>query len=128
MGKTFKLIDTSQKSFYYMQSIQQWLVLAVDTITFLSVIVLVILARHFKLPGSGIGLSMVSLIPMNGDTSKIIQQWTKLEESMGSVARMRNFIEKTPVESKPGKNAIAVPQKGKENGRVIFNNVVAKYK
>ena len=124
----FQLVDRAQKPHYCQQVAQQWLSFVVDMITFVTVALLVPLTLHSQLPATVIGLSLVSLIPMNIEVSSFVLNWTKLQGSLGSLARVRAFIKDTPVEPALGDREIELPKKAKENGRVLFKNVVAKYR
>ena len=94
-------------------------------------VIIVALSVFFKntTSGSAIGLSLVSLISLTIEINFVVCNWTSMEESLGSLARSRDFIRNTPVESDPSpEDQTQLPPSWPESGRIVMHNVTAKYK
>ncbi|KAK1596393.1 multidrug resistance-like protein [Colletotrichum navitas] len=91
------LIDRSQRPFYNLLLTQQWLTLVLDlTTTALAILVVGLAVRLRATVSVGLtGVSLVQLISFTETLKLLIQFWTSLETSIGAVARIKNFSEKT---------------------------------
>ncbi|KAH7024666.1 P-loop containing nucleoside triphosphate hydrolase protein [Microdochium trichocladiopsis] len=122
------MLDQSQKAFYLLFLIQQWLTLVLDLIVGASAVVLVALALNMS--GSGgisagsLGAALVLVIQFSSFLIGTIQSWVKLETSIGAVARVRQFVQTTPIEPVGSK---ARPERWPLEGAVRFENVDAAY-
>ncbi|KAK7736159.1 hypothetical protein SLS53_007187 [Cytospora paraplurivora] len=126
-----RLLDVSQKPYYLLFCIQRWLAVVLDL--FVTVIAAILVALAVKVThttsSGAIGLSMVSLISLNTDLSRIITAWTNLETSLGAIARLRDFVRDTPQEEDAGAESLpAVPQGWPSAGAIDFKHVDATYK
>jgi ATP-binding cassette subfamily C (CFTR/MRP) protein 1 len=120
------ILNESHKSFYMLFCIQQWLKLLLDVIVGFMAVVLAGLA--ISLTGSinagAWGVGLVLTLQFNGLLTQTIQAWTKLESSIGAVARVQQFVEETPAEPSGTK----MPSKPwPENGALEFHSVTAAY-
>ncbi|CAM1501751.1 Fc.00g037350.m01.CDS01 [Cosmosporella sp. VM-42] len=95
-------LDISQKPFYMMFCIQRWLQVVLDLFVAGLALVLVAFALNFSgaTTKGAIGLAMVNLIGFNQTLTFVIDQWTKLETSLGAIARLKWFMNNTPNENK----------------------------
>ncbi|KAJ6184246.1 ABC transporter integral membrane type 1, partial [Penicillium mononematosum] len=86
------LLETSQKPFYTMYSIQQWLQVVLDLLVAGVATVLVALAVFVtKQSSSGaVGVALVNLLSFNSTLTLLITNWTQLETSLGAGARLRS--------------------------------------
>ena len=121
-------LNHSQRPFYYLLCIQQWLTLMLDFTTFVAAVVLIsITTLH---PGSSsdsaIGLALLNLISFSTTASYFLQTWVHLETSLGGLARIQSFCKDTPVE-KDSINAEPLPENWPSTGMIDFNCVTAKY-
>ena len=125
--RAFDLLDASQKPYYHMHNLEQWLALVMDSVTFLAAVILIILAVWFSYitSGSGIGLAMVSLISLSLEMMRVVGEWTLLETSLGALSRLRNLIRNTPAERKSDDGE--VPPNWPRHGEIMLENVTAKY-
>lgn len=101
-----KLVDRSQRPFYLLIMVQQWLVLVLNLVTAALAILVAGVAVRLR-DGVSVGLTGVSLLQLItlAETLKLlIQFWTSLETSLGAVARIKNFGEDTPDERLPGED------------------------
>lgn len=44
---------------------------------------------------------MVNLLGFNQSLVQLVSSWTNLETSLGAIARLRDFVDKTPSENRP---------------------------
>ncbi|OAA42906.1 ABC transporter, transmembrane domain, type 1 [Beauveria brongniartii RCEF 3172] len=120
-------VDDSQKPYYQMFCAQRWLVLVLDlTITAVAVII-VSVALNVKNSSSpaAIGLAYLIMINFGTTVAGLIQRFTEMEISLGSISRTRAFVENTPREQEPKR--FKVPDNWPDKGKVEFRNVTAKY-
>lgn len=122
-------LDTSQKPFYTMFCIQRWLQVVLDL--FVAGMALVLVAFSVNFSGStnkgAIGLAMVNLIGFNQTLTHVIDQWTRLETSLGAIARLKWFMANTPNENKEEEKEIPVID-WPTQGVIELKNVTASYR
>ncbi|KAG8166037.1 hypothetical protein KVR01_004589 [Diaporthe batatas] len=128
-SKYFQLLDTSQKAYYLMFCLQRWLNVVLDMFTAGLAVLLVAIALN--LPGStsqgALGLAMVNLIDLNTSLNSLIMSWTNLEISLGALARLKSFIERTPSEIHNEGDCQGKPPSWPTAGEVVINSVTASY-
>ncbi|KAI1781491.1 P-loop containing nucleoside triphosphate hydrolase protein [Hypoxylon cercidicola] len=120
------LLNQSQKPFYMLFCIQQWLTLILDLMVGALAVVLVILAINLtgSLSPGALGVALVLILQFNGLLIQTIQSWTKLETSIGAVARVQDFVQESPSEP----TGVTLDQSSwPVSGSVQFNQVVASY-
>ncbi|KAK3403550.1 P-loop containing nucleoside triphosphate hydrolase protein [Sordaria brevicollis] len=112
--KLAKMMDDSQKPFYMLACIQQWLALVLDLVVGGMAIVLVGVAigvapdpektgssSRTSISAGALGVSLVLVMTFNDLTVQTLRAWTQLETSIGAVARVRDFVRTTPKEEDP---------------------------
>ncbi|KAJ6781210.1 hypothetical protein PWT90_10566 [Aphanocladium album] len=124
----YRILDETQKPFYYMYSVQQWLASTMDLTTAGAAILVVSLALNFQrsTSASAMGLSLLSLISFSDFTGLSIQFFVKTENTLGAVARIREFARTTPREIDDD-TCEAVPEQWPLSGRVDLHCVSAVY-
>lgn len=129
LDETSQLLDHSQKSFYYMISIQRWLLLVLDLlgVVIATVLITTSLIYTSTTSQSGLGLSLLSLAQFSALSKALIEKWTTLETSLGSVMRLQEFAINTPVE-KDDDDVQPMLDKWPSKGRVEFKSVTSKYR
>jgi ATP-binding cassette subfamily C (CFTR/MRP) protein 1 len=123
-----RLLDASQKPYYLLVCIQQWLVLTLDLLSagFAVLLVgLVVVLRDKSSPGFT-GAALVSLMTISPLLNEVVNYWTQLEISMASVSRVRKFEQETPLEDLPTESDVP-PSQWPQSGKVEFRNVSASY-
>ncbi|KAJ5965703.1 ABC transporter integral membrane type 1, partial [Penicillium waksmanii] len=122
-----ELLDTSQKPFYTMYSIQQWLQVVLDLLMAGIATVLVTLAIFVskKTSSGALGVALVNLLSFNTTLTLLITNWTQLETSLGAIVRIKQFV--TDLQLQPARNQIACPEGWPWEGRVEFRRVSASY-
>ena len=119
-----EILDQAQRPFYMLYCIQQWLQFVLDLIVGAMAVIIVTVATSTASslsPGS-LGVALVVVLQFNSYLTQTIQSWTRVETSIGAVARVRQFVQETPLEPA----GIIAPSAGwLSRGAVCFKNVVA---
>ncbi|EJP67794.1 canalicular multispecific organic anion transporter 1 [Beauveria bassiana ARSEF 2860] len=121
-------LNHSQRPFYYLLCIQQWLTLVLDLMAFITAVTLVSVTTVFpeSSSDSAIGLALLNLISFSTTASYCLQMWVQLETSLGGLARIQSFCKETPVEQ-DREDMPALPDNWPSSGKIDFNCVTAKY-
>lgn len=128
LDQNFGLLDLAQRPFYLLLCLQNWLNLVLDVaVTCLAILLtaLAVMLRH-SMNSSLLGVAMVSIVNFSQTLASFVNFWTRLETSLGAVARTRKFIAETPVEL-PGESA-SFPAEWPSNICIEFSNVSASYR
>ncbi|CEJ81259.1 hypothetical protein VHEMI01398 [[Torrubiella] hemipterigena] len=128
IASIYAALDRSQKSFYYMYSIQRWLGFALNMISagMVAVLLSVALLTTTGSSQASLGLGMFALMSLQQELNVFITFWTLLETSLGAVARLKVFLENTPLEE-DGEGVVDQPSSWPSRGEVEFSNVSASY-
>lgn len=123
-----RLLDESQKPIYLLYCAQTLLGLVLDLLVAVLATVLVAVILHMKSGPSGnsTGLSLLALIFLGSYFNAVIESWTQLETSIGSLARLRSFIENTPKETDEG--TTKPPPDWPAQGKVVIRDLKARYR
>ena len=129
LAQSYAILDQSQKPYYYMYCIQRWLTLVLELS--LSVVAVVLVTLALNLPhtssASAIGLALVNMIGFGSNMADAIAAWTRLETSLGAIARLRSFVNETPTEDEP-ENVPDLPPDWPQHGKITLSDVRARYK
>lgn len=95
-------LNASQKPFYTLLCIQQWLNLVLDLVIAAMAVILLAITTSFrdKFSGGIMGVALNLLLTLNQSLVRTIQSWTQLETSIGAVSRVQAFQKNTPSEAK----------------------------
>lgn len=119
-------LDSSQKPYYLLFMIQQWLNLSLDLVVAIVAIVIVTVAVSLGSRSSSIGVALVQVISFNGILRQSIVSWTQMETSIAAVTRIKEFSEIT--ESEHGGQGEQEPPPGWPfQGKVEFKEASAAY-
>ncbi|KAF4833996.1 ABC transporter atnG [Colletotrichum tropicale] len=126
-GRNYKHVDESQRPSYTQGCIQAWLTFVLNLIVAVLAVILVVIVVtwHHKFSAGSVGVSLVMIIGFSEVLARLIQSWTKLESSIGAVARVRRFVSDTETESTVGRGT--PPVNWPQTGAVTFSDVVASY-
>ncbi|CEJ83699.1 hypothetical protein VHEMI03228 [[Torrubiella] hemipterigena] len=124
------LQDFSQKPYYLMMAIQQWLSLVIGLFIALIAIILVWFAVVYSSVTSGVsmGLAMVNLMNFNGSLWFLVIAWTKMETSLGAANQIRTFARDTPNEDKRRQQRCDLPTGWPLRGEIAIDNIASSYK
>ena len=106
--------------------IQEWLILVLNLVVTVMAVVLTTLAVRLHSNSGFAGASLYSLISFGENLSGIVMFYTKLETSIGAVARLKNFSDKVQPEDRDGED-IVPPEQWPQQGVVELNGVSASY-
>ena len=123
-----KLMDVSQRPYYLLYCIQRWLNLVLNLMVSVMAIVVVTLAVKLTSTTSGasIGIALNNVLGFTQSLSVLVTQWTQVETSLASVARLRTFEATTASENKPEEKIVPTSRWPSE-GAVEFKNITASY-
>ncbi|KAJ5592008.1 uncharacterized protein N7459_002377 [Penicillium hispanicum] len=123
------LLSQSQKPFYMLFCIQQWLQLVLDCIVMALAVILVslVVSLKSKFSAGAIGVALNLILSFNQDLMQLIRSWTLIETSIGAVSRVQDFVENTPSEEQDQHLVASVPSLWPSRGEIIFDKVMATY-
>ncbi|KAJ3492552.1 hypothetical protein NLG97_g5313 [Lecanicillium saksenae] len=126
-ARFLRLLDQSQRPFYFLLCSQALLALVLDLIAASVGTVLAILSLYVRNSSSqnAAGLAFLNLISLGTSFNRTVLRWTVMETSIGSLSRLRDFLISTPMETR--KDTIDLPKNWPHTGRVELRNVVARY-
>lgn len=125
---SWKLMNASQKPFYTMYSLQRWLTFIMEVMFGSISIVFVAIAVHLpkSITEAGLGLGFLQVMMFGRSINRLIDGWTRMEISLGSVLRLYLFQKHTPVE--PRESFQQLPKNWPARGNIRFEGVTAWYK
>ncbi|KAI1110785.1 putative ABC multidrug transporter [Nemania sp. NC0429] len=124
--KNVRLIDTSQRPAYLLVMIQQWLNLVLELVVAVLAAILTTLAVQLHSNSGFTGASLVTLMSFGENLSGIVIFFTRLETSIGAIARLKTFNETVEPEDKDGEDLVP-PEDWPQKGVVEINGVSASY-
>ncbi|KAL3489938.1 P-loop containing nucleoside triphosphate hydrolase protein [Aspergillus germanicus] len=122
------LLDASQRPFYLLFCIQRWLALVLGLLIVILVTVMLVLVVQLReqLSPQFVALAFVQVMSFCQSLARVIQDWTKLETSLGTVARVKTFCTDTESENRPTETG-TVPENWPTHGHVVIADLVAAY-
>lgn len=123
-----QLLDISQKPFYAMYCIQQWLQVVLDLLVAALAIVLTSLSVFItsKTSSGAVGVALVNLLSFNATLALLVTNWTQLETSLGAISRTKQFVTDRTLQPSPRREL--VPARGwSSRGRLEFRELSASY-
>lgn len=123
-----QLLDASQRAFYQLCCVQRWLLVVLDLTVAATAVVITAIALYVRNSSSApsIGLSFLVLIEFGDTLSRTVNFWTNMEISLGSISRIKAFVDSTPQEKDTASPA-AISEHWPEHGRIDFTNVTSRY-
>ncbi|KAI1421564.1 putative ABC multidrug transporter [Xylaria sp. FL1777] len=125
--KNIRLINTSQRPAYLLVMIQQWLNLVLDLVVAVIAAVLTTLAVRLHSNSGLTGASLVTLMSFGDSLSGIVIFFTRLETSIGAIARLKNFNETVKPEDKDEEDLVP-PEDWPQKGVIEIKDISASYK
>lgn len=130
VSKTFevnqKLLDESQKPVYLLYMVQRWLTFVLDMIVAIVAVIVVVLSVALKSNSGPTGVALTQVISLNLMLISIVITWTTVETSIGSVSRIKSFVEHTPSEHRVDE-ILEPPSVWPQRGEIELNGVSAFY-
>jgi ABC-type multidrug transport system fused ATPase/permease subunit len=126
--KNFELLELSQRPFYMMNAIQRWLSLTLDLmVAGIAVILMVLVATLKNKDTAFMGVALYNVVLFTQSIKMLIQFWTNLETHIGSIARIKEYSEKTPREAQTDASSQVVPASWPHEGKIEFRKISAGY-
>ncbi|KAF4223150.1 hypothetical protein CNMCM6457_000707 [Aspergillus fumigatiaffinis] len=128
--KNARLVDSSQRAAYLLLMIQEWLNLVLNLVVMAIAAVLTMLAVRLHSNSAFAGASLYSLMTFGESLSGIVIYYTRLETSIGAIARLKTFNKTVTPEDRdgPGEEDIVPDTNWPDRGLVELRGVSARYK
>ncbi|KAF7622110.1 multidrug resistance-associated protein [Aspergillus flavus] len=128
--KNARLVDSSQRAAYLLLMIQEWLNLVLNLVVMVIAAVLTTLAVRLHSNSAFAGASLYSLMTFGESLSGIVIYYTRLETSIGAIARLKTFNETVTSEDRdgPGEEDTVPDTNWPDRGLVELRSVSARYK
>ncbi|PYH92262.1 P-loop containing nucleoside triphosphate hydrolase protein [Aspergillus ellipticus CBS 707.79] len=127
-ARNAQLLDQSQRPIYLLRCVQIWLSLVLNLmVAGLGTLLMttIISLRDFVDPAL-VGLGLLNIMSFNENLSELIQLWSMTETSIGAIARVRDFVDRTESENKPREILEPAPQ-WPASGALQISNFAAAY-
>lgn len=124
--KNARLVDSSQRAAYLLLMIQEWLNLVLNLVVMVIAVVLTTLAVRLHSNSGFAGASLYSLMSFGENLSGVVFFYTRLETSIGAIARLKNFNETVTPEDREEED-ISLDERWPEHGTVELKGVSARY-
>lgn len=124
--KNADLMNSSQRPAYLLAMIQQWLILVLDMVVMVIAAVLTTLAVRLHSSSGFTGASLVTLMSFGESLSGIVSYYTRLETSIGAIARLRTFNKTVAPEEREEEDIIPHEQ-WPTSGVIELKGVSASY-
>lgn len=127
--KNHRLLDYSQRPFYFLYAIQRWLTLTLDMVVAGIAVILIILVVTLRGSiGAGyVGVALLNVILFSQSIKLLVTFWTNLETHIGSILRVKSFNENVASEDQANEKG-DVPPEWPSRGEISFENVSAEYR
>ncbi|KAG9688401.1 putative ABC multidrug transporter, partial [Aureobasidium melanogenum] len=126
LDKNAHLVNDSQRPAYLLVMVQQWLNLVLDIVVMIMAAVLTTLAVRMHSSSGFTGASLVTLMNFGENLSGIVIFYTKLETSIGAIARLKTFNETVTPEDRDGEDVVPSMQ-WPDTGTICLKGVSASY-
>ncbi|RYP06754.1 hypothetical protein DL764_002951 [Monosporascus ibericus] len=124
--KNSHLLNCSQRPAYLLVMVQQWLNLVLDLVVMVMAAVLTALAVRLHSNSGFAGASLVTLMNFGDNLSGIVIYYTRLETSIGAIARLKTFNENVKPEDRDEED-IVPPEQWPQSGVIELKGVSASY-
>ncbi|KAH6658276.1 putative ABC multidrug transporter [Truncatella angustata] len=124
--KNGRLLHSSQRPAYLLLMIQEWLNLVLALVVMVMATILTTLAVQLHSNSGFTGASMVTLMSFGENLSGIVMSYTKLETSIGAIARLKTFNDTVKPEDKDEEDLVPSEQ-WPDRGIVELKGVSASY-
>ncbi|KGO42895.1 ABC transporter, integral membrane type 1 [Penicillium expansum] len=127
-AKNSELLDNSQRPVYLLQAIQIWLALVLNLLVagLGTLLIATIVSLRDTVPPALVGLGLLNIMSFNESLCELVQLWSMTETSLGSLARVRGFIDNIEPEVKLLETVSPAPT-WPPHGAVDINNFAASY-
>lgn len=127
--RAYRLIDSSQQPAYYQLCLQHWLEFMLDLVVAALSVTLVAIVTTWRetFSAGSVGVALVMIVGFNLSLKQLILSWTRLESSIGAVARIKQFVAHTDVEDA---HVVTTRQSKSQwdTGAIVLVDVTARYR
>ncbi|KAF2439261.1 putative ABC multidrug transporter [Karstenula rhodostoma CBS 690.94] len=127
IAKNIQLINTSQRPAYLLQMVQEWLSLVLGLVVMVLAVILVVLSIQFHAQSAFAGASLYSLITLGENLAGIVLYYTRLETSIGAIARLKTFNESVKPEDRDEHEDVIPAEQWPRTGAIEIAGVSAAY-
>lgn len=120
------LLNESQKPYYLMFAIQRWLNLILDLLVTALAVTIVALATQVHSSGGALGVALSNIVSFSRVLTYVIQAWTQMETSLGSISRLKGFTLETYTEHLADE-VIDPGTQWPSQGEIQFNGLTVSY-
>jgi ABC-type multidrug transport system fused ATPase/permease subunit len=125
--KNARLVRASLRPSYLLLMVQEWLSTVLNVVVMIMAVMMTVLAIKLHSKAGFAGASLYSLLTLGENLSGIVLQWTKLETSLGAIARLKAFGETVTPEDTEEETAIP-PEQWPGSGLIAIDGISASYK
>ncbi|OJJ45854.1 hypothetical protein ASPZODRAFT_98811 [Penicilliopsis zonata CBS 506.65] len=127
--KMYRLLNRSQRPFYMLLCIQQWLTLVMGLMVSAIALIIVIIATSLKgqYTGATMGVALNIVLSFNDSLTSTLKNWTNLETSIGAVSRVRQFVQETPKDQRSDLHIGSSSLENTDKVIISFDSVSAGY-
>lgn len=128
LERSYGILDSSQKPYYLMKSLQRWLNLVLNLLV--AGIAILLVAFATSIPGAStgyLGVAVFNVINLSSALQGLIAEWTQVEMTVGAVNRIRSYVLDTIPEDLRSTMDGDVPENWPDAGAITFDNVSASY-
>lgn len=126
IAKNARLTKSNQRPSYLLLMVQEWLSCVLNIVVMVMAVILTTLAVRLHSKSGFAGASLYSLLGLGESLAGIVLSWTKLETSLGAIARLKAFGDTVTPEDTEEEN-IVPPEQWPEHGVVAIDGVSATY-
>ncbi|RDW89784.1 hypothetical protein BP6252_01816 [Coleophoma cylindrospora] len=121
-------LDLTMRALYLLMCLQRWLNIVMDfTVLGLAMLVMAFaVCFQGTTTGGQIGIALNVVLRANILLLGLVESWTNMETSLGSISRLRAFEKDVQPEDKPGETHIP-PQSWPARGTITFDHMSAAY-
>ncbi|KAK9775253.1 putative p-loop containing nucleoside triphosphate hydrolase protein [Seiridium cardinale] len=128
MDKYLEFLDVSQRPYYLMFCIQQWLALVLDLMVAVFAVILMILAVELgsQFSPTFVALALLNVTSFSQSMAEFIKYCTQLETSIGAISRVEKLYKESKNENLPAEIS-PVPEHWTSYGHVSIEKLTASY-
>ncbi|CAG8906439.1 unnamed protein product [Penicillium egyptiacum] len=128
-NENVKSLDLSQKPFYILLCLQCWLKMTMDCIIAIFAVILIAFTVLYRntTTGADLGLALNLVIVANTTLLRLVQSWTSLETSLGSISRLKSIQDCVPSEDDDVGGTLGPNLRWPSSGNLQVNDISVAY-
>ncbi|PIA92043.1 ABC transporter C family member 13 [Cercospora beticola] len=122
-----KAIDLSQRPYYLLFCVQQWLTLVLDLFNAGLAVMLVGIATTIRNASTAfLGVALFNIVIFSSTLQSLVTEWTQVEQALGAINRIQAYERNVGSEHCPSEKS-SPPQNWPTNGSINCTNLTASY-